>query len=45
MFATLSAILHMGNMQISDDKDGNAALGNDAHFQVSFFKSPKQQCI
>jgi hypothetical protein len=34
MFATLSAILHLGNMQISDDKDGNATLGNDKHFQV-----------
>ncbi len=34
MFATLSAILHLGNMEISDDKDGNAALGNNKHFQV-----------
>ena len=34
MFATLSAILHLGNMEINDDKDGNAALGNNKHFQV-----------
>ena len=36
MFATLSAILHLGNMEISEDKDGNAAVGNDKHFQVQF---------
>jgi myosin heavy subunit len=34
MFSILSAILHLGNIEIADDSDGNAALGNDKHLQV-----------
>ena len=34
IFGTLSAILHLGNMEISDDQDGNAKLLDDQHMKV-----------
>jgi hypothetical protein len=34
MFSTISAILHLGNLEVDEDQEGNAALVNDKHFQV-----------
>uniref|UniRef100_A0A7S0QMA7 Myosin motor domain-containing protein n=1 Tax=Cryptomonas curvata TaxID=233186 RepID=A0A7S0QMA7_9CRYP len=34
IFASISAILHIGNMQITEDREGNAVLDNDAHLQA-----------
>ena len=33
IFATISAILHIGNMRLSEDREGNAVLENDGHLQ------------
>eukprot|EP00292_Cryptomonas_paramecium_P003738 CAMPEP_0113674998 /NCGR_PEP_ID=MMETSP0038_2-20120614/7751_1 /TAXON_ID=2898 /ORGANISM="Cryptomonas paramecium" /LENGTH=589 /DNA_ID=CAMNT_0000591683 /DNA_START=135 /DNA_END=1900 /DNA_ORIENTATION=- /assembly_acc=CAM_ASM_000170 len=34
IFASISAILHIGNLTIREDREGNAVLENDAHLQT-----------
>ncbi len=34
LFATISAILHLGNLAIVEDSEGHAAITNDSHLKA-----------